>query len=311
MFKKLSEAPNYTIVKEWLENNLIPLENNLNEIEHLSFLAETPDRFDDCFNLFISIIERIPLVKHNLKDVTIIRARPNYNDQVFSYEHEISYNSREKDKIKSGRFNAPQEPTFYGCLPIPNENINQELNASLESCKELIFNNDTLHIQDMTFSEWIIDREITVVNLCFSDAHLKSNPGIKKVVDEYDIHFREHFNPQASRFVMRFLTYVSHLSCTNKSENCYYVLTALFKAIDCYYSKCLGLPFDGVIYPSAMTESKGLNIALHPEAVDSHLRPNNVIIYRYCKVKNENRYFSYPISDIATIRNGIFELKKW
>jgi len=311
MYKKISEATHYKSVKERMEKIVIYLENNLNEIEHLLSLPANQDRFDACLNFFYPIIDNIPLVVNYLSNIPIIRARPNYNEEVFSEDYQISYNSRNKGKIKAGRFNDIEEPIFYGCLPVKNEGIDQGLSASLESCKELISIIDAPKIQDMTLSEWVIKTPFPVINLCFNDEHLKGNPEIKKVFDDYILDLRENFSPQVSRFIQRFLVFISDLSSSNKFENCYYVLTALFKVIDYYFHKVLKQPFHGIIYPSAMSESKGLNIALLPKTVDDFLYPNHVIMFRYFKVKDELRYVSYPISDVAKVNNRCFELRNF
>jgi len=70
-----------------------------------------------CNLLFNELINKIPVPTLDVHVSVLIRSRPNDGENLFSEEWQISYNSRETEKINPGRFNGPRQPMFYACAP--------------------------------------------------------------------------------------------------------------------------------------------------------------------------------------------------
>jgi hypothetical protein len=104
------------------------------------------------------------------------------------------------------------------------------------------------------------------------------------------------------------MRFASDLSCCTQPGNAYYILNALYYAMLYYYDKTYGVLPAGMIYPSAMSESKGLNIVMIPPAVDGYLKLDKVVMYRFFLVKEEKQYMSYPCSDLVDVIDNKFSI---
>lgn len=212
----------------------------------------------------------------------IARARANYGE-LFQYEHQISYNSTNTDLVPAGRFNRPMEDLFYGGLRVDNPETDHLLACSLENCKELIDDENPPSIQDMTLGRWMIKERFPVMNLFFNETHLSGNKVLKEATNGYLNEIG--FNREAASFIKLFMEFFSDLSCKKDPGNGYYILNALYYAILYYYSETYHVIVPGIIYPSAMSEGKGLNIVMVPAAVDRLLTLDKVVIYRFFLVQ--------------------------
>jgi len=180
------------------------------------------------------------------------------------------------------------------------------LACSLESCKELIDPDNPPSIQDMTVGRWTVREAFSVINFCCNDIHLSGNKVLKEATDGYLEEIKAYFNERAAAFINNFMRFVSDLSCSAQPGNGYYILNALFYAILYYYSQTYHTIPAGVIYPSAMSESRGLNIVLLPPAVDDFLQLEKVAMYRFFLVKGDKQYVSYPCSSLVEVIDNKF-----
>jgi hypothetical protein len=94
----------------------------------------------------------------------------------------------------------------------------------------------------------------------------------------------------------------------DKNE-CYQVLTPMFIAMK-YYSETFNKELIyGLIYPSAMSLAKGLNVVLTRDAVKQFLRLDKVVMYRYCLVKPERKtWIADKCSDIVKVKGHKFRI---
>lgn len=265
----------------WLENNLEIIDEKLTLIEGLVFKQVNDDNFNVAINTIHFIVDKIPLMASFIDPTVIIRARPNYGNH-FSKESEISYNSSNIDAIAAGRFNRPREALFYGGLRVDNPKTDHVLSSMLESCKELVNEYNAPQVQDLTVGKWLVKTTIPIINLCFDERHLEGNKTLKDATEQFKSKIHNYFSSEAASYIERFLNFFSSLSCDiDKNKNSYYILEAFFTAVRYYYQKTLNFSLAGIIYPGAMSEAKGLNIVLTPEATNSYLQLKNVVMYRF------------------------------
>lgn len=305
----LKEHPEYPkMVDDAIDN----LEIRFERTKYLLTQPVSDDNFNEAFQNFHEIIKVIPLLKNEITIPQIVRARPNYEGEMFTEQGQLSYNIACPKKIQLGRFNRKFEPLFYGALPVENSKVDYVMTSTLETCKELIDQDRPPKVQDLTISAWLVEKPFDIVNLCFNDKHLVKNLSLKESVDGYLKGINEHFTSRSSKFIKEFLFFYSDLSgqlCLDGKS--YYVLTALFVAIRYYYKTTEKTRIYGLIYASAMTESEGLNIVLTRYAVDNFLKLDKVLIYRYLFEASTKTYMIYPCSKMAKVENGAFEITEF
>ncbi|WP_374949344.1 hypothetical protein [Mucilaginibacter sp.] len=286
----------------WVNKNVRTLEKKLDVVKNLLTQSVDDVRFNEAINSIYFMIDKLPLMIMRLDaGAPIFRARPNYG-KLFTEQQEISYNIAHADRISAGRFNRPLEPLFYGSLRVENPKIDPVLHCCLEACKEL---NDEINppvVQDLTIGCWVNQDVLPVVNLCFDDKHLAGNEHLRKAADSFIAEADKFFSPVASAFLLKFMRFFSELaSSVKENENCYYILNAYIYAIRYYYANMLNTAIPGIVYPSAMTNTHGLNIVLVPQAVDYFLELKQVFMQRFFLVKGTKNYISDPCSNLARV----------
>lgn len=268
-----------------IQDNLPELKRYFKELQKLTTQPGSQATFDIAINAFYRIFDCVPLPGPYIDsyEMPFFRARPNNKKNVlFSKITDISYNGTNPKAISEGRFNQRGEAVFYASLPVENDAAKSSLAACLETCKGLTSERNPVKLKDFTIGRWKIIKPFYVINFCFDDEHLKGNPSLKRQTEEYINLLRKCLNEESSNFILEFLTYFSELSGRKSEEKYeYYILIAMFYAIRIYYEKKLDINILGLIYPSAMTEKKGLNIVLTTEAVDQHLKLDKVGMYRF------------------------------
>lgn len=296
----------------YLDQNVSKFYGYFKDITSLLFEPAIDKNYNEDFQNFVKIFDCLPLMTTKLnKDISVIRARPNYNGKLYTNQSEISYHP-EPHEIKAGRFNAPGVPIFYGSLPVPENDLNFSLTGCIESCKALISQDNPSELQDMTIGLWRLNEVMPVVNLCFDERHLATNPSLKEATIKYFELLSENYSKEDYEFILSFLGYFSKLSSTNmKNDECYYILSALFAAIRYYYIEKMKVPFTGVIFPSCATEGIELNTALVPQAVEHCLTLRKVVMYRFVLDKSKNEYKSLPCSDLIDVKNKIFKITNY
>jgi len=271
------------------------------------------DNIANCYDLFIEVFDLVPIMKNAMPTFQIVRGRPHWQgDDLPSYRWQLSYNWVNRDKINFGRFNREAEPVFYASVPTESKEMDYVLSSGLECCKELALEYGNPNVQDITMSGWLINQSFPVVNLCFDDLHLGDNPELKASIYGFLRTIKEHFSDDAAAFIEQFYRYFSELSRSKPSDfDAYKILVPFYNAIKNYWLNTMGETIYGLIYPSAASEAKGLNIVLEREAVKCFLKLDKVIMYRYVFVKDENRYVAAPCSDMSKVHGHRFEITNY
>jgi hypothetical protein len=296
----------------YVNEHVTEFQGYFQKIKNLLHEPANDINYNEAFQNFVNIFDSIPLMATKLDPgMAVVRARPNYDGEIFTKQSEISYHP-DPDKIKPGRFNAPGDPIFYGALPVPDNDLNFSLTGCLESCKALISQTEPALLQDMTIGLWRLNEVLPVVNLCIDDQHLRTNIPLKIATAHYLHELKKYYSPEAYEFIHEFLSYFSELSRTNMpNDECYYILSALFAAIRYYYTQVMKVPFTGLIFPSSATEGVGLNIALVPNAVDYTMRLDKVGMHRFILNAAKDTYDSRPCCDLVNVIDGHFTITNY
>jgi hypothetical protein len=305
----IASYPGYA---EHIHSSISELQGEFEATKKLLLKNLSDENFNAAFQSFYKIVRIIPLLKSVISIPQIVRGRPNYNGEIFSEKSDISYNSKRPDLIKLGRFNRVFEPLFYGSLPVESSKLDYVLACALECGKELTDQHNPPQVQDFTIGAWVVETPFDVVTMCFNDKHLIHNPSLKEAVDGYMEAITTELSSKASDFIKEFLFFYSNLSSQMSiDEKSYYVLTGLFVAVRYYYKTVEKSKIYGLIYPSATTESEGLNIVLTRHAVDNHLRLDKVVMYRYFLEKSSKTYIAHPCSDLVRVKGDKFVIPNY
>ncbi|WP_313261280.1 hypothetical protein [Sphingobacterium sp.] len=251
--------------------------------------------YDNIINLLKHDIKKIPipLAKVHIGE-EIDRIRPNGKTELFTNISDLSYI---KDKTiidqsltKFGRANLPYQVMFYGALR-STEIDRQRLTAIAETSQALRNNLDCLEGEHHTVSRWLVKSQISVVEMVFSEAALKSNPTIETSLNnQLNFLSTQIEDKNDLDFYRDFLIFISEeFAKVATSEDDYKISAA-------YTNIVLSHPeVNGIFYPSVQTVYKGFNIALLPVAVDKHLTPTKFLTQ-----------ILYKKGDKCFITNGLY-----
>lgn len=261
-------------------------------------------------NACLSLIGIVPFHICKTTSKGIMRSRRNEGDEIFSKTQHLSYNNN-VSQVSGGRFNLSGQPMFYGSLPTFNKDgkyINYGSQVALfEVCKELKTHQSLTFPSFFTVGCWDTSEELIILNLCHDREHLNQNCRLQESIEEFDSNLELTYSKAEIDFFKEVWQYFSVMSRTwNELDNWHYnILTSLLLAIQLHYYRTNKIEIDGVIYPSAMTDAKGLNIALEPHVVDKKLRLVSAQMY---VLKHRGLPYGYQsMTDAITVENGQFQ----
>lgn len=196
---------------------------------------------------------------------------------------------------------------FYGAVP-SSEQGRLIATITLECCKEIVNDQNISREQYFTFGKWNVKEFFPVLNLCFHKTTLQINPGLNKIVTDYLDRVQQNLSTVSVNFLKEYWYFFSDLACQkHATDQQYFITTAFITAIKLYY----GDIFNGIIYPSSMTEMEGLNIVLTPQAVDKFLELKEAFMYKCIRdPKNSKSFNGCECSSIAEVKDGKFSIAR-
>jgi hypothetical protein len=286
----------FELTDEEIQNLSIELEN----IKSFTTKQINQDNFQQLCDAWYKVIDRIPLPPIPIDVEWLLRARPNYNEQIFEEESDISYNTKNVSDIKPNRFNRPQESVFYGTLP-SDEQAKFFAGAALECCKDIVNENNEEPLQYFTFGKWHLHSNLIVLNLCFENKALNAHSGLKRVVDNYLLNFEKTCSITSSKFIKNYWFFLSELASTKyKCDQQYFITTAFFCVLREYYKMHFNEDINGIAYPSSMAESEAINIVLMPSAVDKYLYLKEAFMYKFVRDINNKKSYACGLCSLIS-----------
>jgi len=281
--------------------------------------------YEEVYDLLKNGIKFIPLpIAKVRKNAYIDRVRPNKGNTLYKHIDELGY-IKDKNVIENilnsfGRANNPHQVMFYGALE-----------TSLIDKPRLTAIAETSHLfrvpitncidgEHYTVSRWETQKELSVVEVVFSEYALKNNPDIVKSFENQKKLLQGlNLEQEEIAFHLEFLKFISEefsKKVSNPEE--YKISTAYTNLALLHPDVC------GITYPSVQTEYFGVNIVLTPEAVDQYVKPiicSTQIVYKkgmksliangknYCKeidLKNDIEWKEHD-SEILTTKEQVEE----
>lgn len=278
----------------------------IDEFTNLSYSAQ---RYSDVKEICKILFNNVPFMITTLEPTYISRVRRN-TKSLFASQEDISYN-KNLESITAGRFNMEGQSVFYGCLSTyeaDGRSINYGNQCPMfEVFKEISGGGGVKFPVFFTIGFWKAKAAMDVLNLCFEDDHLKANPALSEPVNDFIGLLKAQCSNPVREYTLSVWRYFSSLSRRwdgRNHQNYYYMLTAFFDAFMETYHESTGEVCEAIIYPSAMTQAKGLNIVMTPDLVNRYLTLDQVQMY---SLRSRSIEFGYePITPVVAVKNNTF-----
>jgi len=225
----------------------------------------------------------IPIVKRkNLKDKKVIRIRINSGEQLFYSEKELSYRPDVYNINTFGRASVPKQAVFYGTLVF--DGLTNALMTALSEINQIFRNSDKDEPHDFfcTLSFWNISENLQTSEILFAKKFIETIQYIRNSHQEYIEWISQEFPQNKVEVTLMILEYIANEFSKEKVErNSDYLISAS-------YSQLLFDVFknEAILYPSAVVDNGGINIAIQPIAVELKLK---LIGALFCKVEMKNK----------------------
>lgn len=291
----------------WSNQDLDEFSKKLSSVASFLKKPVTDNNIQILYSDFDYLVSKVPLPLIPVEFNFLLRARHNKKDEIFKEESEISYNSKNTEYIDLNRFNLRKQSMFYGALPSNEEQGRWLATVTLECHKEVVDKEDAEPWHYFTLGRWEIQSRLHVINLCFNDQTVTVSPWIKKNIDYYINEIQTKLTKNSSKFLINYWRFLSDLSCakadSERRQHC--ISTVLMLAVRSVYED----EFNGILYPSSMTDNEGVNIVLTPEAVNKYLKLSQAVMYKLVRDKdNHHTYHGSECSKTVPVENGLFTI---
>lgn len=219
----------------------------------------------------------------------------------------VSYKPQEYNTTCQ-RASTPNRTMFYGTVVSDGECMElARITGAAEACSLLRAGEESIGQQQITFSRWVVSKDINLVAIVSSEDFVTKNTLFEDLNSAY-ANYLNSFPDKKDRLNKISNFFAQEFSRKIIGPDYNYLLSAIFTEI------IVEQGYDGVVYPSVQASGLALNVAIKPETVDSSLRLEVVgegRIYKNkkstyirsetsCKVENERADFVYE-----TIKNEI------
>lgn len=198
------------------------------------------------------------------------------NEKLIAYtnKEEISY-IKKPEMIKTfGRANAPGKSMFYGS--IMSSGVSQPMISALaETVIELQGENKGVTSRKllMTVGKWKVKKDLILSELVFNKAAIEKCSDTERAYNIQCQYLATIYNDLPRKQMVAILEFYSDQFARRATKDTDYKISAAYTEQVC---KMIGI--QGVIYPSLQTEFEGTNVALTPQAVDSCLELEEVMM---------------------------------
>lgn len=186
----------------------------------------------------------------------------------YCWKDKLSYPPEPSNEYQ--RASTPNKAMFYGSITGNNDDdmINARLISSLESCRLLREGIESVGIERLTYSRWLVTKDINLIAIVSNRDYQKENPLLEELSTSYQMYVKQF--PDKEDDCLNFSNYLaeefSKENSNNKDYN--YLFSAIFTEIVTSHPE-----IDGVLYPSVKTfGSFGFNIAITTKCADENLK---------------------------------------
>lgn len=257
------------------------------------------------YDVFQSIKDfNIPIIRFYIYEGEIIlRQRLNEKGTFFDKVSELSYPPSCCCKTH-GRANIPYSPMFYGCIQTPEPKAMYPRIISLLESSHLIIDKESSGIERSTLSKWVVNKQLELILLPFSNKYTHPNPLISRIQQYWDDGLAKL---NVDKDGLELINFMSEEICKEAHDHTdyfkisnfvYYLLRINEKTKDA----------DGILYPSIKSGGEGFNVVLKPEIADTKLLFERASLCYLAKRKDQS--YMRIVNDGVVNKDGIIEYKE-
>lgn len=205
------------------------------------------------------------------------RASINDGSTLFTNVDRCSFNPN-LDSIALQRCNYERQQVFYASIPMDSE-VTCSATAQSEVSFEQLAKNHAIKWHYITLSQWKPERPLNLFVFPLAKRSIEQNRDFQKGLAEWSNEIRKLIPDkiEAEKYTS-LLKYFSDVFCKDDNQKGnWYRISAPFYNCLMRFSREDSLNIDGVVYPSANTNSGGTNIVLNKELCVKVL---NVFMFR-------------------------------
>lgn len=215
----------------------------------------------------------------------IIRARSNHPNKTFTKVSEISYKPA-SICTDIQRANSLYRSMFYGCIVSAKEEQNDLRRAretALFETSHLYRNRIDEGEEKITYSRWIVTRDIPLVAIVYHKDFTKKHELLKELNEGYDA-FIKTYPPELVQKSIEATEFLAKEFAkeVEQGKNHEYLITAAVADI------AVESGYAGVFYPSVPSVGAGFNVAITPRFVENCMMP---IVVGECMAYRKGKKF--------------------
>ena len=196
------------------------------------------------------------------KGKSVMRARPNEENQRFDKKADLSFKPQEFNKTYQ-RASTPNQTMFYA-TSVPDKLENGELdNMRIIGVTEtipMLRDKTKSGFQKISFGRWIVEEDIKLMAIVHHESYYKESNYTRELVNAFK-GFIEGYPKEIIEKSLKFQDYLASEFAKEKIEADYdYMISAIFA------ENVTNNGLDGILYPSVRTAGKGFNIAITTKA---------------------------------------------
>lgn len=235
------------------------IKTTLEELKNTDLSKYPTKEINKLFNEFGRIAS---IVVHFHKGKSVMRARPNYDNERFEKRSQYSYKPQEFNKTYQ-RASTPNQTMFYATV-IPDKIKEGELdNMRIIGVAEtipLLRDINKSGYQKISFGRWEVEKDLNLVAVVQKDKFYEESSYTRELADAYE-EFLKNIPKEIAEKSLEISSFIADEFAKAEINNDYdYLISALFTEL------VTKKGFDGILYPSVRVYGKGFNIAITPEA---------------------------------------------
>lgn len=220
---------------------------------------------------------------------TLMRARPNYNDERFFTKCDFTYKPQQFNKTFQ-RASTPNRTMFYAStIPEtiqPGELDNTRVIGAFEALSWLR-DKTTKGYQKISFGRWLVTKDINLIAIVQHDNYYNQSSYTRELADSFK-KFTSAY-PDLKDETIAISDFFAKEFAKDKIAGDYdYLLSATFA------ETVVDKGLDGILYPSVRVGGQGFNVAIRPEIADTNL---DLVVAGECSIY---KYYDQTIVDNET-----------
>lgn len=231
----------------------------LDDLKNLDLSKYPSEKIQDLFSKF-GTIASVVVTLH--KGKSVMRARPNFENDRFENKSEYSYKPQ-KFNTTYQRASTPNQTMFYATL-IPDKIEEGELNnmriIGVTETIPLLRDITKSGYQKISFGRWVVMEDLNLIAVIQKDSFYSASNYTKELADAFQL-FLETIPKEIAERSLEISTFLADEFAKEEiNTDSDYMISAMFAE---HITK---RGYDGVIYPSVRVAGQGFNIAITPDA---------------------------------------------